>query len=44
MFQFLSILTKQMYMPFIRCQSKGKLFTLKFLGKCRFARTGKSHH
>lgn len=44
MCQLLSILTKQLYMPFIRCQSKRKLFTLKFLCKCRFSRTGKSYH
>ena len=44
MFQFLGILTKQMYMPFIRRQSKGTLFTLKLFCKCRFSRTGKSHH
>ena len=44
MIQFLSILTKQMYVPFIRCQSKGKLFTLKSFCTCRFSRTGKSNH
>ena len=44
MFQFLSILNKQMDVPFINCQPKGKLFTLKFLCECRLSRTGKSHH
>jgi len=40
----LSILTEETYVPFIRCQSKGRLFTLKLLRKRRFSRARKPNH
>ncbi len=40
----LSILTEETYVPFIGCQSKGRLLTLKLLRKCGFSRARKSNH
>ncbi len=37
MFWLLSILTEETYMPFIGCQSKCRLLTLKLLCKRRFS-------
>lgn len=44
MFWLLSILPEQTYVPFIRCQSKGRLLTLKLLRKRGFSRARKSNH
>ena len=44
MFWLLNILTEKTYVPFIRCQSKGRLLTLKLLRKRGFSRARKSDH
>src|SRR5260221_2894109 len=44
MFWLLSILTEETDVPFIGCQSKGQLLTLKFLRKRGFSRARKSNH
>jgi hypothetical protein len=44
MFWLLSILTEKTYVPFIRCQSQGRLLTLKLLRKRGFSRARKSNH
>ena len=38
------LLTEKTYVPFIRCQSKGRLLTLKLLRKRGFSRARKSNH
>ena len=44
MFWLLSILTEETDVPFIGCQSKGRLLTLKLLRKRGFSRARKSNH
>jgi hypothetical protein len=44
MFWLLSILTEETNVPFIRCQSKGRLLTLKRLRKGGFPRARKPNH
>ena len=38
------LLTEKTYVPFIGCQSKGRLLTLKLLRKRGFSRARKSNH
>jgi hypothetical protein len=44
MFWLLSILTEETYVPFIRCQSKGRLLTLKLPRKRGFSRARQPNH